>query len=147
VDRLGELGFCVIPVNASGSPLKSADYPNRRSELWFVTANKAAAGLISFARLEQDIRSKLRTQAMAPTWKLDSAGRRVVEKKEETKEKLKRSPDDMDAVNLAYWDGGESWLPIQGQPKPTAASQAYLGLGSLERYDNSSAVRRGLYGR
>ncbi len=39
---------------------------------------------------------------MAPTWKLDSQGRRVVEPKQDTKKRLKRSPDDMDALNLAY---------------------------------------------
>ena len=37
-----------------------------------------------------------------PTWKLDSQGRRVMESKDDTKKRLKRSPDDMDAANLAY---------------------------------------------
>ena len=32
--------------------------------------------------------------------------RRVVEKKEETKKRLGRSPDDMDALNLAYYEFG-----------------------------------------
>ena len=32
--------------------------------------------------------------------------RRVVEKKEETKKRLGRSPDDMDALNLAYYELG-----------------------------------------
>ena len=31
---------------------------------------------------------------------------RVVEKKEETKKRLGRSPDDMDALNLAYYEFG-----------------------------------------
>jgi hypothetical protein len=39
---------------------------------------------------------------MAPTWKLDSDGRRVVEPKDKTKERIKRSPDDVDGMNLAY---------------------------------------------
>ena len=46
----------------------------------------------------------MKLQALAPKWKLDSAGRRVVEPKDVTKEKIGRSPDDMDAVNLAYLD-------------------------------------------
>ena len=32
--------------------------------------------------------------------------RRVVEKKEETKKRLGRSPDDMNALNLAYYEFG-----------------------------------------
>jgi hypothetical protein len=33
---------------------------------------------------------------------MDSAGRRVVESKDETKKKIGCSPDDIDALNLAY---------------------------------------------
>ena len=39
---------------------------------------------------------------MAPQWKLDSHSRRVVEPKSDTKKRLGRSPDDMDALNLAF---------------------------------------------
>ena len=39
---------------------------------------------------------------MAPRWRPDSRGRRVVEPKDATKKRIKRSPDDADAVNLAY---------------------------------------------
>ncbi|HKV42544.1 MAG TPA: hypothetical protein VJX67_25305 [Blastocatellia bacterium] len=42
---------------------------------------------------------------MTPKWALDSAGRRVIEKKEVTKKRIKRSPDDADALNLAYAPG------------------------------------------
>jgi hypothetical protein len=45
---------------------------------------------------------ELKRQALAPTWKVDGQGRRVVESKDETKKRIKRSPDDMDALNLAY---------------------------------------------
>ena len=38
-------------------------------------------------------------------WDLDPAGRRKVEPKEETKEKIGRSPDDADALLLAYLEG------------------------------------------
>jgi hypothetical protein len=39
---------------------------------------------------------------MTPTWKQISDGSREVEDKAITKRRLKRSPDGMDAVNLAY---------------------------------------------
>ena len=41
---------------------------------------------------------------MAPAWDLDAQGRRKVEPKDETKEKIGRSPDDADAFLLAYYD-------------------------------------------
>jgi hypothetical protein len=57
---------------------------------------------LSLARLDADTRRELRRQALAPTWEPDNRGRRVVEVKDKTKKRIKRSPDDMDALNLAY---------------------------------------------
>jgi hypothetical protein len=45
----------------------------------------------------------MEAQALTPTWKLDAAGRRKVEDKAETKAKLRRSPDDLDSLNLAFY--------------------------------------------
>jgi hypothetical protein len=39
---------------------------------------------------------------MGLKWRMDAQGRRVVEAKADTKRRLKRSPDDADAMNLAY---------------------------------------------
>lgn len=95
-------GYAFIPISAASEPLEAEKYPNRRSELWFAVAERANEGRLDLSRIPPAIRLELRRQAMAPTWKLDSQGRRVVEDKGKTKERLKRSPDGMDAVNLAY---------------------------------------------
>ena len=56
--------------------------------------------------------SRLRMIAALPRGRFHSPphewmrSRRVVEKKEETKKRLGRSPDDMDALNLAYYEFG-----------------------------------------
>lgn len=92
-----------IPVRAGSKAIAEFDYPNLRSELWFTTAELAAEGLISFAGLDPDTLDELRRQALAPTYRLDAKGRRTVEPKDETKQRIGRSPDDMDAVNLAYY--------------------------------------------
>jgi len=42
-------------------------------------------------------------QLIAPRWRPDSAGRIQVEKKDETKKRLGRSPDDADALLLAFY--------------------------------------------
>jgi hypothetical protein len=65
----------------------------------------------------------LRLEAMSPTYKLDEHGRRVVEKKKDTKDRLGRSPDNMDALNLAYYEGVRKDMPTvvkSGGGKPSA---------------------------
>jgi hypothetical protein len=95
-------GYTAIPVGASASASNPARYPNKRSELWFQLADKAKEGLVCLARLDAGTLQRLKMQAMAVEWTVDVSGRRVVEKKDRTKAKIGRSPDDMDALNLAY---------------------------------------------
>jgi len=115
IDQKGDYKF--LPVSGASTAMEPEKYPNRRSELWFAVAERAEENRLSLVRLPAAVRMELRRQAMAPTWKLDSAGRRVVEPKDKTKERLKRSPDDMDALNLAYappvTDGWTEWAKKQ----------------------------------
>jgi hypothetical protein len=127
IDQRGEYHF--VPVNAGTAPARPADYPNRRSELWFYTAEKARAGLVALGRLGRDALEQLQRQAMAPVWKLDAAGRRVVEPKAETKKKIGRSPDAMDALNLAFWDAPVALLSsAEAAPRPREDRRGH-GLG------------------
>lgn len=99
-------GYSFIGISSASKALDPEGYPNRRSELWFGLSERAEKeGNLSLARLPASTLRELRRQAMAPTWKLDSQGRRVVEPKDDTKKRIKRSPDDMDALNLAYAPG------------------------------------------
>jgi hypothetical protein len=100
VDQAG--GFNFVGVSAASRALDTESYPNRRSELWFAVAERAKRGTLALGRLPQSVRVELKRQAMAPRWKLDGSGRRVVEPKDQTRKTLGRSPDGMDAVNLAY---------------------------------------------
>lgn len=50
---------------------------------------------------------KLIGDLVAPKWKVTSAGRIQVESKDEIKKRLGRSPDDGDAVVMAFWPGAE----------------------------------------
>lgn len=100
-DILRQEGWAAVGVNsASASP--SPDYPNLRSALWFGLAEEAAVGNVSFIRLPADKLQALRRQLVSVTYTLDLRGRRVVEPKDHTKQRLKRSPDDADACLLAY---------------------------------------------
>lgn len=99
-DQRGDYRF--VRMNAASKAMQEDDYPNRRSEYWFATAERAEEGRIDLTRVSDLARQTLRGQLMAPKWKVDSQGRRVVEPKEETKKRLKRSPDDADAFNLCF---------------------------------------------
>jgi hypothetical protein len=109
LDILWNEGFAGVAVNAGSSPYRPSDYPNRRSELWFQTVEKARSGRLNLSRLSREDLERLEVQALAPTWKLDNLGRRQVEPKADTKKKLGRSPDGMDAVNLAFFES--VWVP------------------------------------
>ena len=100
IDQAG--GYTFQGISGARRAIDRTGYPNRRSELWFTTAERANEGNLSLARLDSETLTELRRQALAPTWSLDSQGRRVVEPKDVTRRRLNRSPDDMDAVNLAY---------------------------------------------
>ena len=119
VDQRSDYRF--LPVSSASAAIEPEKYPNRRSELWFAVAERADEGRLSMNRLPAEVRRELRRQAMAPTWKLDNQGRRVVEPKVDTKKRLKRSPDGMDALNLAYAppvvDGFTEWARQQMMAK------------------------------
>lgn len=137
-DILEDAGYAVVAISAANVSIASSDYPNRRSELWFVVAERARNDELDFSRLPDDVLSELRRQAMAPEWSMDARARRVVESKDTTKDKIDRSPDDMDAVNLAYseysYDCGEP-IVIATRSRHTPQSAARPGPGGLGMED------------
>ena len=70
---------------------------------------------------------------MTPTWKVNSQGQRAVEPKADTKRRLGRSPDDMDALNLAY-----AYVP-----PPAGASVNVLNVRDTYGPDRSTMHRFG----
>jgi hypothetical protein len=102
-------GYSFVEVNSSTRAVEPENYPNKRSELWFAVADRAASGRLDLSRLPEESRNLLRRQLMAPTWKADAQGRRVVEPKVDTKKRIGRSPDDADALNLAFAGEAGDW--------------------------------------
>src|SRR5262249_2600475 len=133
-------GYSVRPVNAASRPIRPDLYPNVRSELWFLARNKAAQGQLNISGLDRADRQRLEQQLLAPGWRPDESGRRVVEPKDVTKKALGRSPDDADAMNLAYYDGLAGGGPtVVGVPQ---RASPMLGTGAGTDW----ASARGLYG-
>jgi len=145
--------FHFVPVSAAADALDKENYHNRRSELWFNARDQADEGLLSLAKIaaeNPEAMTLLKSQAMAPTWSLSAGGRIELEKKEKTKERLVRSPDDMDALNLAYYSAAVFDAPDTVPEKRNRALQRTR----RDRDDGddygggrqSAADRRGLYG-
>jgi hypothetical protein len=124
-------GYAASQVGAGTDAQDKERYPNARSELWFRAAGKAKKGLICLSLLDRETLARLRQQLLAPKWKLDEAGRMKVEKKDETKATLGRSPDDADSLNLSHYElptggaevhsggGRGDWRPGNlAQPEP-----------------------------
>lgn len=103
-DRLREIAkeegesFKVVTFNAANAPAESNvnEYPNARSELWFEFAEDW------LPELDLDFDEDLLSDLCAPTYDMDSKGRRVVEPKDETKKRLGRSPDRADAITMLF---------------------------------------------
>ncbi len=96
VDRLSETReFCVVSFNAAGKARNAKEYPNARSQAWFDFAER-------LGQLDLDDDEQLAADLVAPSYRIDSAGRRVVEAKADTKRRLGRSPDRADAVLMAF---------------------------------------------
>jgi hypothetical protein len=96
-DRLKEQGFPVIAVNVAERATDSEEYARIRDELWARTRESLQEGL----SLPND--EILAGQLSAPKYKFDSAGRIVIESKEEMKKRGVDSPDRADALCLTFY--------------------------------------------
>lgn len=101
-DNRGEYFF--VGINASRSPIEECNYPNARSEMLFSLADQMRRGEVRFAPwIDRQIIAEIKRQAISVTYKPDSLGRRVAESKENVKKRVRRSPDDLDALALACY--------------------------------------------
>lgn len=102
VDRLREQGYLVYAINAQTPPSRPNRYPDKRSELWFDTRARARKGMLFLGLMPKRVLDAMKLQAKAPTWKVNSAGQREVESKEQMMARLDgKSPDAMDSLNLS----------------------------------------------
>jgi hypothetical protein len=110
VARLRELGengahaAKIVPVNVSEQAIEPTRFLRQRSEIWWMGRQLAEDRRWDLSGLEERDRERLISQLVAPHYKLDSSGRVVVESKDETKERINRSPDDADALLLAFYN-------------------------------------------
>lgn len=96
-----EHGAEIVGVNVGESSANPKRFPKLRDQLWWEVGRELSR------QRAWDLSAVDETtvaQLIAPTWKPDSSGRHQIEPKKETKKRLKRSPDDADALLLAYYE-------------------------------------------
>jgi hypothetical protein len=103
----GEHDCLIIGVNVGESSTKPERFARLRSQIWWEIGRQLSEdGAWDFSGLDEPDRERLITQLVAPRYTHDASRRIVVEKKEETKGRLGRSPDNADALLLAFFAGG-----------------------------------------
>lgn len=98
IDRLRQLDFDVIEVPFGGKSTYPNLYLNRRAEMWFEMKSWIESG----GAIPND--PSLKQELATPVYWFDSAGRKVLEPKDEIKKRLQGggSPDTADALALTF---------------------------------------------
>jgi hypothetical protein len=111
----GEHAAQIVGVNVGTASREPNRFPKLRDQLWWEIGRELSR------QKAWDLSSVDETtvaQLIAPTWKPDSSGRHQIEKKADTKARLKRSPDDADALLLAWYAAPAPAASIMIDPGP-----------------------------
>ncbi|MFD3917130.1 hypothetical protein [Streptomyces sp. NPDC058603] len=108
----GEHQATIHAVNVSTTPSEPDKYLNLRAELWWVIgrglSERGGWDLAMMDNADMTV-----AQMLEPRWDVDPQGRIRVEKKDEIRKRLGRSPDNADALLLAFYNPGRTrvrWL-------------------------------------
>jgi hypothetical protein len=125
--RDGTHNATIIGVNVAEAATAPAKYARLRSQIWWEVGRKLSEDLAwDFSQLDEADRDRLITQLTAPKYSMDASGRIVVEPKDETKKRIGRSPDNADALLLAFFSGagqGSVWSEYLKERTEQAAAQ------------------------
>lgn len=114
---MGRMGYKVIGINGKTRAIEQHKYANRRTEMLDNTKKWLQAGGVI------DRSKELKEDLVTPQVGDDGKGRLQAERKKDTMKRLKRSPDDGDALALTFAesvavkteDDFEDWLVKKGQ--------------------------------
>jgi hypothetical protein len=119
--KLGQHDTQIIGVNVGEAATRPERYLRLRSQLWWEVGRGLSEDCgWDLSKLDEPDRERLVTQLTAPKYVLDASRRIVVEKKEETKKRLGRSPDNADALLLAFYAGMGQGAAFLGAMKARA---------------------------
>jgi hypothetical protein len=101
-DMLQADGIDAVGMNVSSRPSDPEKWPNLRSEIMCSLADRFRTGDIDLTRLDREDYNRLASQLAAMRFSYDSRGRKVVASKDVLRKAIGRSPDDADALALAF---------------------------------------------
>jgi hypothetical protein len=98
----GEHQAVIVKVNVGEASTDPRRFPKLRDQIWWEIGRlHTEKGTWDLSEIDDRTAADL----IAPQWSPDSAGRIKVEQKDETRKRLGRSPDDADALLLAFYGG------------------------------------------
>lgn len=130
----GEHSAQIVKVNVGKASSRPERYPRLRDEIWW------EVGRLNCERSTWDlseIDDRTAGDLLAPEYTIDASGRIKVEPKEDTRKRLGRSPDDGDALLLAFYEGAsQDFLFEEGESTEALdGTELYVQRGTM-------AVRR-----
>lgn len=129
----GEHAAAVQGVNVAGRSSQPSKFANLRAEMWW-TIGRMLSEEAEWDLSVMDNADTACAQLLEPCWDLDSKGRIRVEKKEDIIARLGRSPDNADALLLAYgphWGVGEPVASAASVSLEAAYARTPAGLGGI----------------
>ena len=135
----------VVRVNVSESSSKPNRYHRLRDQLWWeVGRQMTTTGAWDLSQINDATVAQL----TSPKYAMDSSGRIKVEAKSDTKARLGRSPDDADALLLAFYQGRgqgaaflDMWKAELGKERPDRTPDELRHLPRMERYSETALSR------
>jgi hypothetical protein len=129
VDRLRELKMPVEAFNASQGTKKrdranEMGFTNTRSAAWWNLRELLDPANNSEIMFPDD--DLLTGDLTAPHWRIISGGRIQVEPKDDIKKRIGRSPDDGDAVVMAFWGDPGNWHDAYGTAYCIKCARAFV---------------------
>lgn len=104
----------VVRVNVGEASSDKKRFPRLRDEIWW-DVGRELSETGGWDLSDADVDDDTVAQLLAPKYSLDASGRVKVEQKDETRKRLGRSPDDADALLLAFYAGRGSIEDFMGQ--------------------------------
>jgi hypothetical protein len=113
-------------------------FKNLRAQLWWEVGREGIDdGLVCLADLDE----KTLAEIVAPKYSKNASGQIVVELKEDTRARLERSPDDADALLLAFHQGKSGQGTDQWTPDRSRA--AWIGFPHVRQRPNQGGSAPG----
>lgn len=124
----------IVAVNVAAASSEPKVYANLRAEIWWEIGREGSADPDGWDLSGMDNADTTIAQLTEPTWDLDAKGRIRVEPKKDVIARAGRSPDNADALLLAYYRGQRgdtTTAPAGTLPTSSPSPLAGAGFGSF----------------